>query len=177
MPGGGFMDEIQTLLGLPTLDKTKTRQLVRAYFELYRQYKWLLSMDVEPHREEPKARPGYENAMDPRFIHGNRVHPDGPSGPLEDMESTADQLRIQFCNRVQQRVRRLKDYQRDIIEHHYMYRYDESQPTDDETYMALYRQGWYVGKRYYEQQKAKAIMLMAAAFRIEQYRERLHSQI
>lgn len=167
------MNEIQTLLGLPTLDKTKTRQLVRAYFELYRQYRWLLEMDMEPHRAEPKARPGYENAMDPRFIHANRVHPDGPSGPIEDMETTADEMRRRFCQRVEHRVHRLKDYQRDIIQHHYMYKYDVGQPTDDETYMALKKQGWYVGKRYYEQEKAKAVMLMAAAFRIEQYRKKL----
>ena len=169
------MDEIQMLLGLPVLDKTKTRQLVRAYFELYRQYKWLLSMDMEPHQEQPRAKPGYENAMDPRFIHSNRVSPDVPSGPLEDMVSTADQLRQQFCQRVEQRVRRLKDYQHEIVEHHYMYHYAEQQPTDDETHLALYNRGWYVGKRYYEQEKSKAIMLMAAAFRIEKYRELLHS--
>ena len=168
-----LMYNLQIKLGLPEVDRTKTRQAVRAYFAVYRKYKLLLEMDMEPHPEPVKALPGYKNAVDPDLIRGNRVHPGIPRSFDTPMESPEDARRRAFVEDVERRVNHLPPYQRDIIRYQYMGRETPGResrlPSDTETYQYLRSQGWYVSERYYDEEKQKAIMTLAAAFRIEQF--------
>lgn len=170
--------ELHVTLGLPKVDRTKTRQMVRAYFELYRSYKLLLAMDngFEPHREPMKALSGYKNAMDPNLIHAPYSFGSGPRGGgfMEDgMETREDRERVEFVRNVERKVSALHDYQRDIIRHQFMQRETPGKetklPSDVESHQYLRSTGWYVSERYYDEEKAKAIQTLAEAFRIVQY--------
>lgn len=156
------------------VDRTKTRQAVRSYFAVYRQYKVLLDMDMEPHRE-PTVVKGYEKAMDPDLI---RVpYSTGGSGMSlgSAMGTREDRDRKWFVENVERKVSYLPDYQRDIIRHQYMGKEtpgrESKLPSDTETFDYLRRQQWYVSERYYDEEKSKAIMTLAEAFRIMQHAE------
>lgn len=167
--------EIQMRLGIPKVDRTKTRQAVRAYFAVYRRYKLLLEMEMEPHPQPVKALPGYEKAMDPNLIRSNRVFPGLPRMIGNSMESPEDARRRAFVEDVERKVNHLPPYQRDIIRYQYMGKEtpgeDGRLPSDTQTYQYLYEQGWRVSERYYDEEKQKAIMTLAEAFRIVQYEE------
>ncbi|WP_157076404.1 hypothetical protein, partial [Alicyclobacillus kakegawensis] len=59
---------IQMDLGLRKVDKTRTRQMVREYFRLYRYRRRMLELDMEGRPQVRKPLPGYERAADPRTI-------------------------------------------------------------------------------------------------------------
>lgn len=152
------------------IDRTKTRQAVRAYFAVYRKYKLLLEMDFRPFETDiDYALPGYENAVNPDSIHGNSFGSREPRLQGEG-ESPRDRKMRLFCLDVEYKVSKLPKYQAAIIRRLYMS--GDPVPTDREVYTTLYDEsGYYVSERYYHEQKAKAIMTLAAAFRIEQYQE------
>ncbi|WDL97815.1 hypothetical protein [Alicyclobacillus sp. ALC3] len=176
--------EIYADLGLPRVDRTATRRAVRAYFGVYRQKRLRLSMDIVPHAEPSKARRGYEDAMDPDDIHVSRVYSSAPRGgstvvrPEADgtwrVVTEQDRRDRAFCEDVERRVDHLPAYQRDIITHQYMTpdtpgSRDGRRPSDIATHRHLRDSGWYVGETYYQEEKAKAVLTLAEAFRIVQF--------
>lgn len=160
--------------GMRQVDRTRTRQAVRAYFAVYRQYKLLLEMDLEPHREPVVALKGYEKAMDPNLIRAPYAV-GGGGMRLDDMETREDCERRRFVENVERKVGRLPDYQRDIIRHQYMGKETPGRgsklPSDVETFEYLRSQGYYVSERYYDEEKSKAILTLAEAFRIVQFED------
>ncbi|GEO27041.1 hypothetical protein AAC03nite_28260 [Alicyclobacillus acidoterrestris] len=142
------------------IDKTKTRQAVRAYFAVYRKFVFLLEAGTVP-REELRPVPGYEDAADPDSIHAPGFNPGGVKvidGKLRYM--------AWFVQDVQRTVRRLPKYQRDIMFKQYMGR---EQLTNDETYQALVDDKWYVSRRYFDENKTEAMDLLAEVWSLEVY--------
>ncbi|SFU70810.1 hypothetical protein [Alicyclobacillus macrosporangiidus] len=166
---------MQLDLGLRKIDKTRTRQMVREYFRLYRYRKRLLEADLEERPAERRPLPGYEHAADPRTIRapgydGSRI----PHLPPDIDEDPRDRERRRFCREVERAVDALPEYQAAIIRKLYM-EHEPSPlhpaPTDLQVWRELYGDGWYVSERYYESQKAQAIFRLAETWGITQYVE------
>lgn len=156
---------------VPEVDKTATRQAVRAWFGVYRQYKLLLSMDFEPHSPPMAPHKGYEDAMDPDLIRAPYAVGDGLGASGERMETPEDRHRKWFCRRTEYVVGKLPEYQGAIIEACYMHQHER--PSDLEVWCTLCEQNarWRYSERYYDEQKAIALMTLGEAFRLVQYAE------
>ncbi|WP_067924830.1 hypothetical protein [Alicyclobacillus shizuokensis] len=166
---------MQLDLGLRKVDKTRTRQMVREYFRLYRYRKRLLEADMEERPQERKPLPGYEHAADPRTIRPPGFGPSEPRGLYPDIEDDPkDRERRRFCREVERAVDALPEYQAQIMRKLYMGHEPSPRnpaPTDLQVWRELYEAGWYVSERYYDEQKAQAIFRLAETWGITQYVE------
>jgi hypothetical protein len=166
---------MQLDLGLRKVDKTRTRQMVRHYFRLYRYRKRMLELDMEERTPERKPMPGYERAADPRTIRASGYAASRAPHLSPDIEDDPkDQERRRFVAEVERAVRSLPEYQEAIIRKLYM----EHEPsplhpalTDVQVWRELYEAGWYVSERYYDEQKAEAIFRLAETWGITQYQD------
>lgn len=145
------------------VDETETRRAVRLIFELYRKRKRLLAMEMVPHPEPASAVKGYANAMDPKFIHGNRVN---PSSPINDSLSPDARRKI-WCQSVEHTVECLQMYEKLIIKHCYMH---DNELRDDEVQAKLESLGWKYGDTYYYSHKERAVMELAEAWRCMKFK-------
>jgi hypothetical protein len=160
-------------LGLRKVDKTRTRQMVRHYFKLYRYRKRLLELDMEERPAERRPLPGYEKAAD-RTIRVPYPMVKTPSLPPDIDDDPKDRQRRRFVAEVERAVHSLPEYQEAIIRKLYM-EHEPSPtnpaPTDTEVWRALYEDGYYVSERYYDEQKAEAIFWLAEVWGITQYQD------
>lgn len=123
--------------------------------------------------EGVKPLKGYANAAEPTLIHGSgfKEH-DAPMGygNREGIATQRENQMASFVEDVDRKVKRLPHFQRDIIQNQYMQPerpgYASRLPSDTETHQYLRTQQWYVSERYYDEEKAKAIMTLAEVFRI-----------
>lgn len=166
---------MQLELGLPKIDKTATRQAIRVYFAVYRKFKLLLAMEFETHSEEPHALKGFEKAMDPGLIRAPYSMGGGGLNSYlssNSMETPQDAYRQRFVDDVEYKVKKLRPYQRGIIEELYMRREGDERTMDADVFESLRASNpkWNYSERYYDEQKAIAIFTLAEAFRIIQYK-------
>ncbi|QQE80911.1 hypothetical protein [Alicyclobacillus sp. SO9] len=147
------------------VDETETRRAVRLVFELYRKRKRLLEMQMIPHVEPAPAKRGYENAMDPKYIHAQGVN---PSAPI-DRPMDPDDRRREYCHSIEHSVRCLPEYQAEIMRRCYMVKEAPGTggllPSDPSVHQELRNEGWLVGITYFYTQKEEAIMQLAEAWR------------
>ncbi|WDL98146.1 hypothetical protein [Alicyclobacillus sp. ALC3] len=154
--------EIYADLGLPRVDKVKTRRKVYAYLAVYRRYLQQLENGIDYRPRAPK--PGYENAADPDLI--RRIGQKLGSGG-----GTPEDYREGFVARVERAVGKLPPYGREIIVRRLMTLRRGAQslhdlPSDVEVLQDMQREGWFAELRYYEKQKADAILMLAEILRI-----------
>lgn len=160
---------IQTMLGLPELNRTETRRNLAKIFALYRRCKLILIMQLEPDIEqmESNAVAGYENAMDPDLVRiPYRVTSGIPAGwGTRTIDHTSELRR--FVRWVESKVNRLPRTKSEIIKRRFL-TLDEPLPSDTEVWFSLDHDGIaYISTRKYERMKAEALMILGSAFGVE----------
>jgi hypothetical protein len=154
--------EIQVTLGIPRIDRKKSRQNVLQVFTVYRQYRGILHLGLTP--LYTAARPEYEDAMDPSMIHGSGF---GSREPKRGGGISESQIRewmmTEFIENVRNKVDRLKPDPREIICRRYLTDRDP-QPTDTDVWMSIVDNGVYITERDYERKKADALIKLAYSF-------------
>lgn len=147
----------QLPLGIPVVHIKETRRALYAYLAVYRRYKEQLRDGWEPKRKP--ALSGYENAMDPDLIRKSGQKLGGGS-------MTPEEYRQEFCDRVDRKVDRLPPYGREIIKRKLLkprpgYLKLNDLPSDTEVFMAMKDNGWHAESRYFGDEKAEAIQMLA----------------
>jgi hypothetical protein len=159
---------IQTMLGLPELNRTETRRNLAKIFALYRRCRIILSMQIIPDtdRLEREAIPGYENAMDPDLVHvPYRVSGGSPSGFSPSRPDHTHEM-IAFVKDVHYKVGRLPRLMREIVYRRFLV-LDDPLPSDTEVWYSMREDGMAIGTRTYERLKAYALSTLAAAWGVE----------
>ncbi len=157
---------IQTVLGLPELNRTETRRNLGMVFAAYRRCKLILKMGIERSQPRTPAVPEYENAMEPDLISAPyRVSgsmPHGFGGQSREYSFTLED----FVYRVERKIHMLPDVKREIIKRRYLVLGDRL-PSDSEVMYQLERINLAVSERKYYRKKQEALMVLAYAFGVE----------
>lgn len=147
----------QIPLDIPVVNVKQTRRTLYAYLAVYRRYKEQLRDGWEPKRRTALA--GYENAMDPDLIRKS-------GSKLGGVSMTPEEYRQEFCDRVDRKVDMLPPYGREIIRRRLLkprmgYLKLNDLPSDTEVFLAMKDDGWHAEARYYGDEKAEAVQMLA----------------
>lgn len=153
---------IENRLGLPQVDKTKTRQNVRLLFKVYRQYRGYFRCGRELSLEEDPSLAKYKDAVDPKTRHPVNK-PSSGVRPPDDRELMMRGL----MRDVERKVSKLKDLQRELIKVKFM---GDEELNDFDALSQLEELEFYMGDATFARHKQAAMMRIASLMGVEEYK-------
>lgn len=159
-------DLIQSVLGLPEVDRKETRRKLLKVFAVYRRWKRQMENGEDPDVEviQRKPVPGYDNAMDPELIR----NPNASHGSIGSENPHTRRIR-RFVNLVERKVDRLPLIQAIIIEKRYL-SLETPLPQDCHVFDYLEQRRLVFSEREYHREKAEALVALGDAMDVLVFR-------